>query len=472
MPRYRVSLMHRRSFTSFEIQGPRFIADFRFSGIAVSLVSVFLLVSCQSPKQPKTSVPSYVLGQSFYGDSSEASIPGFVHKGYEEIVGDIINPDRGFFRRMNHGWYSGRWDTPYEEIDGTSLTDLEATASNILFSSNLMHVYFHVPLFRDKDFSGAYLNEVEDVFRKSQESGIKIIPRWTYDFPGTLSEYPARGQDGANTASKEQIKRHIRQLASILNKYKNTIAFMEAGFLGYWGEWHGDQHGNNKEWTKTRKEIVETLLQSLDKSIFIAIRYQEDFIRLQNLKGAFRLGLHQDCPNTKWDNYLKYGLVMTDSPQGGEVCQLPPRTNYNCQTMIEYFERFQFDVLNGTDWVKSNSRFEQQGCLTEIRNRLGYRFVVSASKYIDGILYFQVENRGFGKSYKSRMVAIKNGRTIIPTTIDVKDWKPGTITIEQVYIGSTDNTVVEIIIDDAIKFANTTGNKIFLHREPSVHEAS
>ncbi|GJL57882.1 MAG: hypothetical protein NPIRA03_07390 [Nitrospirales bacterium] len=70
------------------------------------------------------------------------------------------------------------------------------------------------------------------------------------------------------------------------------------------------------------------------------------------------------------------------------------------------------------------------------------------------------------------MVAIKNGRTIIPTTIDVKDWKPGTITIEQVYIGSTDNTVVEIIIDDAIKFANTTGNKIFLHREPSVHEAS
>ena len=38
--------------------------------------------------------------------------------------------------------------------------------------------------------------------------------------------------------------------------------------------------------------------------------------------------------------------------------------------MIPYFNKFNFDVLNGSDWSFSNSRFDKQGCWKKIRDKL------------------------------------------------------------------------------------------------------
>ena len=159
-------------------------------------------------------------------------------------------------------------------------------------------------------------------------------------------------------------------------------------------------------------------------------------------------------------------------PRGGEVCKLKHRGQfgkssdynkyYGCEIMLKYFDKFNFDVLNGSDWSGSNSRFEKQGCWERIRDYLGYRFVIKASKYEGGKLYFSVENVGFGKSFKSRKLSVKMGEKVIETSIDVKNWHSGGTFEEVTEIGMTELKEVELQIEGNIQFANQTGNTIFL----------
>ena len=188
-----------------------------------------------------------------------------------------------------------------------------------------------------------------------------------------------------------------------------------------------------------------------------------------------RIGLHHDCPNYWNDTYPKIGAetYTSNTPQGGEVCQLKPRGQfgkssdfekfYGCKKMIPYFNKFNFDVLNGNDWSFSNSRFDKQGCWKKIRDKLGYRFILVGSKLINGDLFFEVKNVGFGKSFKSRKLSIKIGNKIIKTDIDVSRWKSGGTYLEKVHIGKNSETKGEIIIEGDIKFANTTKNLVFFN---------
>ena len=57
---------------------------------------------------------------------------------------------------------------------------------------------------------------------------MKMIPRFAYNF----------GPTGAPDASTDRILEHLEQLRPALVANQDVIAFVEAGFIGTWGEWH------------------------------------------------------------------------------------------------------------------------------------------------------------------------------------------------------------------------------------------
>jgi len=376
-----------------------------------------------------------------------------VTDGYVEIDTPLINPDRGFYHQIGGGH--------------AKLHPEEVKAPNV--NHTVYRVYFSLRGFEEKEIDTKTLENLEALLKKAQKVGVTLIPRFYYTW-GYEKGKPFSSPD------ENTIIGHVKQVAKILNKYPDAISFLEAGFIGAWGEWHTDQYGNQKEFLPFRKTLLQTLISELDQKILIALRYTPDHRKMGNLQGIERVGLHHDCPNYGNDTYPESNAqtITIDRPQGGEVCELDPRGQfgestdhekyYGCKTMIQYFNKFNFDVLNGSDWSGSHSRFRRQGCYTEIKNKLGYRFVLRGSKFENGILYFEVENVGFGKSFKSRKLSLKIGDKVVPTSIDIKNWHSGGKFIEKIEIGNTNEKSAEILIDGKIKFANSKGNRVFLHK--------
>ena len=354
---------------------------------------------------------------------------------YEEATEYIANPDRGFYKQLGGGTkqpdgsYRHRVATPVElnsPLGGkmNNYTDVSG--------ATVYRLYLSLKDFKHEPIDESYLGNLQRLLKRAETLGITLIPRFFYAWAYELGK-------PFTSPSRERIKGHVSQVAAVINANHDAISFVEMGFIGAWGEWHSDQYGDGKKkWTPFRSELVKHMRQEFDPSIYLALRYASDWNRI-NRTGEVdmsRIGLHHDCPNYFNDGYVraKGELVTLQRPQGGEVCELAPRGKfgkgdfekyYGCDVMIPYFDKFNFDVLNHSDWSQSNSRFERQGCWKEIRDRLGYRFVITESSYENGMLSFTVENQGFGKSFKSRSLSLDIDGKRISTSIDVKNWQSG-----------------------------------------------
>ena len=385
-----------------------------------------------------------------------------VDVNYEESNEALFNPDRGLY------------------FANFLLNDhfIDRLKSDNEISLVYLRTIIPVPKYNDQPLDDEYLNKVERLLKKVKSINIKIILRFRYRVNRPLgvtkfSKYQffktqnkSRRMLAWISPSEEIIKTHVRQLSKIINKYKDSISYIEAGFLGAWGEWHTDQYGDEFTWKPFRKELVKTLLNNLDEGIYITLRYPSDIKRMKKLSGFKRLGLHHDCPNTRWDSYprnraFRYTL---DTPQGGEICGNKPKIGsfehgYGCKVMMKYFKKYHFDTLR----IDNLRYIINQGCFEELKNKLGYRFVLRGSKYQDGYLYFSVENVGFGKSFRDRYLKLKLGDQIVKIDINIKNWKSGKKYIEKIFIGKTNIKKGLLIVDDDIKFANKNGNEIYLH---------
>ena len=86
--------------------------------------------------------------------------------------------------------------------------------------------------------SSSDLAMIDQQLSKIQPAGVKVILRFTYNFP---NENESTGDD----APLEVILQDINLLSPLVKKYSNVIYAMEVGFVGYWGEEHNSSYGNN-----------------------------------------------------------------------------------------------------------------------------------------------------------------------------------------------------------------------------------
>jgi Domain of unknown function (DUF4832)/Domain of unknown function (DUF4874) len=338
---------------------------------------------------------------------------------YEASTEDFPNPERGFYSQLLLS----------DHRPGSSLLSTVRLESLRLKNQTGIRRLYEISGFRDRDLSPVFLDTLSRDFDAARKAGFKLILRFGYDFT-------AKGQD----APKEVILRHLDQLKPVFEVNTDVIAFLEAGFVGAWGEWHSSSHGLDKD-SEAKREIVLKQLEVLPKSRMTSLRtarYREEVFgseagRPLTLDDALRVvprvrvGYYNDCflgSDTDVGTYLGENETARDAEkdfiaretrfvvQGGETCGVsPPRSD--CATALAELALMHWSYLNSSYHPGVLKAWRAQGCMEEISRRLGYRFHLvqssvpgTASRGGELAMSFEISNEGFASPYNPRLVEL------------------------------------------------------------------
>jgi len=242
----------------------------------------------------------------------------------------------------------------------------------------VQRIYTIPSQFRVDSLSRDYLDMVEKDFNETRKGGAKIVIRFSY----------TENQIGAD-APLNIVLKHISQLKPLFQKHADIIAYIEAGFIGAWGEWYYSSNGLNN--TADRKTVLFALLDALPKSRSVVVRtpnYKKSIFGDADpisLEEAFsgtnksRTGAHNDCFLASETDYGTYGNIEVDKtylsvdnqfvPQGGETCN--PSAYSDCGHAIPDLDRMHWSILNRDYHQTVLNGWETNGCMDEVRLRLG-----------------------------------------------------------------------------------------------------
>ncbi|MGO9258036.1 MAG: DUF4832 domain-containing protein [Bryobacteraceae bacterium] len=351
---------------------------------------------------------------------------------------DFPNPERGFYVQAVYNPERGQTRPLSADV-------LRRARDN---GMSLLRMYWILSEFRDRPLSPAMLDRVRADFATARACGIKVIGRFGYNF----------GPIGAPDAPLERVLGHLDQLRPVLRENADVLAFLEAGFIGTWGEWHNSTNGLMGH----TREIVAKILDVLPTDRTLALRYprlktdlygpepltaQEAFSAIPKA----RIGAHNDCflaSETDWGTWSKniaaekafYHQDNLFVPQGGETCnfQEDAQPFIGCENALRELAFQRFNTLNDGYQQEVLDSWTKGGCMPEIRRRLGYRFrLVDSSAQVEGKnlrVSVTVRNDGFANLYNPRpVVLVLRDRAVgrierVPVAADPRRWMPSEAT--------------------------------------------
>jgi len=332
------------------------------------------------------------------GPSSSAPEPAIVTHAYMASNTSILNPERGFF-------------TPYELPGSAGFSPVRATGNT------LVHLNIRLDDWRETDIPQDVLDGLDSNFADIREAGIKAIIRFAYN----EGPYP----DSEPDASKAQVLRHIEQLTPLLQNNADVIAWMEAGFIGAWGEWHTST--NELDNLTDKRDILDALRAAIPDR-YVQVRYPANIIEMfadPADAAQAHVAHHNDCflsSETDVGTYERGGVITIErdkaylaeltrlTPMSGETCAPnPPRSE--CASAIQEMELLHFSAINEAYHKGILRSWEEGGCMEEITNRLGYRFTLIKADFNEQIhpggvlrLRLLIENLGFASLVNQRTV--------------------------------------------------------------------
>ena len=360
---------------------------------------------------------------------------------YELSNSIFPNPERGFLRTL----------IVYSEGDSLNLAQL-----NLLRGENISLVlrFFYLEAFKDKAISATELSLMQSDLDKIRQAGLKAVLRFAYtdNLAGTDAPY-------------EIVAQHLDQLQPIFENNKDVIAFVQAGFIGAYGEWYISSNGLTT--IDNERKVLTKLLSVLPAALMTQVRTpgikQQIFnttlpvsndIAYTNESRA-RVGHHNDCFLTGGTDYGTYNNIVAEKqyisdealyvPTGGETC--PPTDGYNpsCTEGRNEMKLLKWTYLN-LDWYPPTiAAWRASGCFDEFQTNLGYRLALVNGKFPDQAVIntsisinITVTNKGYAPLYnkKNSYLIFKNKTTgqfyEAPLTVDLRTCKPtATIAIQE-----------------------------------------
>ncbi|UCH65798.1 MAG: DUF4832 domain-containing protein [Ignavibacterium sp.] len=339
----------------------------------------------------------FLLTFSSFNSFSQSGSSVVIYNSTEEI---FTNPERGF--------------TAYRTSPITLSFINSVKAENV----SVVQRIYTIPEFRYVPLSAGFLNTVESDLRIARQGGIKLVMRFSYT-------NDINGED----AARDTILIHINQLQPIFEENWDVIAYIEAGFIGSWGEWYNSTHGLNN--TNDRRAVLFALLDALPIKRNVVVRTPNYkrliFVDDQPLSFAeafsgtrkSRTGAHNDCflaNATDFGTYLENDIegdkdyLNLDNrfvPQGGETCS--PSEYSDCNNALIDLNRMHWSLLNKDYHPSVINEWITEGCIDDIKRRLGYRFSLLQGEYTDSVkpggifnIQLDVANYGFASPYNPR----------------------------------------------------------------------
>lgn len=317
----------------------------------------------------------------------------------------FLNPERGFM----HSWEVNSEGDP---MLVTSLNNLKNENVSIILRLYYLEKFKLIPL------SQKELDLIKTDFTRLREAGLKCVLRFAY----------TNAQDGTD-APVEIVLAHIDQLKSVITDNKDVIAFVQAGFIGAWGEWYYTTNNLTSATNKTL--ILNKLLATFPKEIKIQVRtpkIKQDFLKTTIPMNATvgygdsntaRIGFHNDCFMASVDDYGTYQNVTTDKafvskealyvPTGGETCPPSDIPLASCSIAEQEMTLLKWTYLNLDYYGPVLEEWKANNCFADFERKLGYRLSLissSTKKFIalNGVceLNATIKNEGFAPVYNTK----------------------------------------------------------------------
>jgi len=359
-----------------------------------------------------------------------------------ELSSEIFpNPERGFTKTFPV--YSG--GVPLNLVQLKSLR-----GQNI----SLIVRVFYFDQFKDKPLSADELQLIQTDLDYLRQAGLKGVVRFAYT------------DDMAKTdAPLAIVEQHLDQLKPVFEANKDIIAFVQAGFIGAWGEWHHSSSGLAT--ADNQKKVLTKLLNVLPKDIMVQVRTpiqkQQVFnttLALTKAQGysqenLARVGHHNDCFLSSADDYGTYANISVEKqyisnealyvPVGGETC--PPLAGFspNCLEGRTQMKLLKWTYINLDYYAPTINAWKSSGCFEEFQRNLGYRLALVSSALPSQVpangslkLGINVINNGYAPIYnkKTTSVILKNKGTgtfhEVKLAYDIRECKPSiTINLDE-----------------------------------------
>ena len=380
--------------------------------------------------------------------------PGPDPKPAEELVTvtfkasdeNFPNPERGFYSALE-----------VHSADGRQISQASINSARVQGRS-LFLLEFYLTDYVDTDIAEDYLQTIRSKFESLRSGGMKCILRFCYSNGFDESDKPW-------DATPEIVNRHIEQVKPLLQEYYDVIMVVQAGFIGSWGEWYYTENFTN---TALRKAMVEALLDAVPADRQVELRTPAYKMALYGQKLAdtltraeahqptakSRLGGHNDCYLSSADDVGTFrnsndrqfwASESLYTIMGGESCAL---TNYcNCEGTDKYRGALKdlayqhFTYLNSGYHQQVLKRWRDQGCMEEIKRRLGYRFVLEEGQFTNKPeagksfeIKLTLRNEGFSPAQNPRdaelVLADASGKVMQtwPLGSDPRYWMPDQVT--------------------------------------------
>ncbi|VAX29623.1 hypothetical protein MNBD_IGNAVI01-1049, partial [hydrothermal vent metagenome] len=180
----------------------------------------------------------------------------------------LLNPERGFRYDSYIGMPAGdkRWETS-SYLNGkatSSYSDDWFLMNARRFKADgmtLLQAYCYLTDYYDKPISDKKLVLLQQSLNRCREAGFKFLLRFSYKKNMKREQGP----------TVKTILSHIDQLAPIIQRNKDIIYVLQAGFVGAWGEWHSSTNYIEEDHSSLAA-IIKKELQVLPKDRMIQIR--------------------------------------------------------------------------------------------------------------------------------------------------------------------------------------------------------
>src|SRR5215217_1051919 len=322
------------------------------------------------------------------------------------------------------------------------------------------------------------LKEYAQLLEGYRAAGVKVLFRPRYDTPSGSAPATECGVFHANTIERQE--NHIRAVAAMLAEYKDVVAFIQAGYLGRWGEWNTDEHPGTAPFLydyPTRERIIDYVLAQYElKEIEQDVELRRPVFAKEVLdrNPDAKVGLHSDCyllndshGGTYSDFTLEDGSsgseknfgdvekaeayaqwLTANASFGGETCphivdevEIKDELWRDCATMVDETAAMHMSYLNGDYAEGAVDHWRVNGCLDNLLEKLGYRFVVTRVEYPETVsagdtfsVAVDVVNTGWARLHKPRIAKLVL-RNVAPPDPDkevyvldggkVETWEPG-----------------------------------------------
>jgi hypothetical protein len=235
-----------------------------------------------------------------------------------------------------------------------------------------------------------------------------------------------------------------------LQKNADVIAWVEAGFIGAWGEWHTSTNGLDN--ITDKGDILHAIRVAIPNR-YVQVRYPANIIEMfpepEDAHKA-RVAHHNDCflsSDTDVGTYERDGVNTIErdqkylseltrfTPMSGESCAPnPPRSE--CESAIQEMELLHFSAINEAYHIGILRSWEEGGCMEEVINRLGYRLSLTSADFNEQVrpgglldLTVHISNTGFAALMNPRpvYVVLHQASSIFPARLelDPRSWQPG-----------------------------------------------